>query len=265
MGNTHRNKNDYQESKLYHIKKSTDIRDAIQYNHHKISELLANQAKHFSDLDWVPYQIHKESEILMRIPYDTKSRSKKFWLDYPSIKNQEKTYEYICSRNAQRKTITRLEVIDIHRRLAYKTKIAPGRYRISNGVYLIGTGIAAPDYNRIDSTMDDIVFRLNNNNSGKDFLTRALDFHYEMFATQPFDDYNKRTARMVMNWFLLQNDCEPILFNRRTDYRNYAHALMARAQNDCHTYNRYMLECLVRTQEDIIDILKNHAMSDYQK
>ncbi len=255
-------KQGYKMDKLYQVHKQTDIRQAIKHNHDKICQLLSKNAKRFLDLDWIGYQIHKESEILMRITYEITSRHPKaMWLDYTSIKNQEQTYDYISSREVMNNPISRLEVIDIHRRLATKTKIAPGRYRISNGVYLIGTGIAAPDYNRIDFTMDDIVYRLNNNASDKDFLTRALDFHYEMFATQPFDDYNKRTARMVMNWFLLQNNCEPILFNHKTDYKNYAHALMARAQGDCHTYNRYMLSCLVRTQEDIINILKNHMMN----
>lgn len=252
----------YIKDEQYLVKKAHDIRCIIQQNHETICDLLRKRAKPFLEVDWIRYQLRKEAEILMRIPYASgPNPDKDMWLDYTNIKNQEKTYEYISSRNVVNRKITRLEVIDIHRRLANKTNIAPGRYRISNGVYLMGTGISAPDYNRIDSTMDDIVFRLNNDTSPKDYLTRALDFHYEMFAAQPFDDFNKRTARTVMNWFLLQHKCEPILFNRKSDYKNYAHALIARAQNDCRSYNRYMLECLTRTQEDIIKILKNHAMN----
>ena len=252
----------YNEETLYFAKKSSDIRYIINQNHEKICKLLQMRAKPFLELDWIRYQLRKEAEILIRIPYYNAAKpNKSMWLDYTNIKNQEKTYDHISSRNVTRRPITRFEVIDIHRRLATQPHISPGRYRISNGIYLMGTGISAPDYNRIDSTMDDIVFRLNNAESSKDFLARALDFHYEVFATQPFDDFNKRTARMVMNWFLLQNKCEPILFNRKSDYNNYAAALIARAKDDCRSYNRYMLECLVRTQEDIINILKNHAIT----
>ncbi len=260
MTKSHKNQS-YAEDILYNASKSSNIRYVIQKNHEIICNILNNSAKKFLEIDWVRYQLHKEAEILMRIPYSSGNQEKTLWLDYTNIKNIEKAFDYIRSRTAITKKITHLEVIDMHRRLANKTNIDPGRYRISNGIFLMGTGISAPDYNRINYIMDDIVFNLTNENSSKDYLSRALDFHYEMFATQPFDDFNKRTARMVMNWFLLQNQCEPILFNHKTDYQNYAQALVARAQGDCRTYNRYMLECLVRTQEDIIKILKKHAMN----
>lgn len=250
----------YTEDIVFSTKINNDIRYIIKQNHDKIYNLLRQRAKNFLEMDWARYQLREEAEILMRIQYAT-NPEKPIQIDYTNIKNIEKTFDYIRGKTAANKTITRLEVIDIHRRLANKTKIAPGRYRISNGVILMGTGITPTDYNRIDSTMDDIVFRLTNEDSQQDFLTRALDFHYEMFATQPFDDFNKRTARMVMNWFLLQHKCEPILFNKKSDYRNYAMALVARAHGDCRSYNRYMLECLVRTQHDIIKILTKHAMS----
>lgn len=250
---------DYAEDIIYQKKKNTDIRYVINTNHEKICKLLNNKAKKFLEVDWLRYQLHKEAEILMRIPYATKEE-KSLWIDYTNIKNAEKTFDYIRSSAAMTKRITHLEVIDIHRRLANRTKIAPGRYRISNGVLLMGTDVAAPDYNKINFIMDDLVFRLTDENSNKDYLTRALEFHYEMFVAQPFDDFNKRTARMVMNWFLLQHKCEPILFNHKADYINYAMSLVARAHEDCRTYNRYMLECLVRTQEDIMKILKKHAI-----
>ena len=247
----------YEQDKEYEDKSRTDIRSVIASNHQKIQSLLRKRAKTFSDLHWIRYQLHKESEILMRIPYETKSRpDKSIWLDYTNIKNQEQTYDYIITPKILKREITRFEVIDIHRRLANGTKIIPGRYRISNGVFLMGTSIRPTDYDRIDSTMDDIVFELTNKNSDQDFLTRALEFHFKMYATQAFDDFNKRTARMVMNWYLMQNGCEPILFNKKSDYKNYAAALVARAHNDKHSYKRYMLNCLVRTQEDIISQLK---------
>lgn len=254
-------KSEYAESIIYNIKKNADIRYVISKNHEKICTLLNDKAKKFLEVDWIRYQLHKEAEILMRIPYITKSKEKNLWLDYTNIKNIEKAFDYIRSPSALKTKLTHLEIIDIHRRLANKTKIEPGRYRISNGVFLMGTDISTPDYNRINFIMDDIAFRLTNEESHKDYLTRALDFHYEMFAAQPFDDFNKRTARVVMNWFLLQHQCEPILFNYKTDYKNYALALIARAHGDCRTYNKYMLNCLVRTQENIIKILKKHAIS----
>lgn len=246
---------------LYQENKRSNIRYIIQTNHEKIITLLQRQAKTFLAVDWIRYQLRKEAEYLIRIPYTASKRSnKREWLDYTNIKNQENTYDYINSPEVKNTKIDSLEIIDIHRRLANGTKIIPGRYRVSNGVYLMGTGITAPDYNILDSIVSDIAFDLTNENSNKDFLSRALDFHFMLFATQPFDDFNKRTARMVMNWYLLQNDCEPIVFNRKQDYKNYAMALVARAQGDCRTYNKYMLHCLVRTQEDIIAILTNHAM-----
>ena len=49
---------------------------------------------------------------------------------------------------------------------------------------------------------------------------------------QPFDDFNKRTARLIMNWLLIQGGYRPIVFNQRTDKQKYKDAIAAKAAGD---------------------------------
>ena len=93
------------------------------------------------------------------------------------------------------------------------------------------------------------------NNPTKDILHRAFDAHYELIALQPFDDYNKRTARLVMNWLLVQNGYRPIVFNRPNDKQRYKTAIAQYASGDKKSYYAYMSQCMVRTQQDIIKLL----------
>ena len=69
---------------------------------------------------------------------------------------------------------------------------------------------------------------------------------------QPFDDFNKRTARLIMNWVLLQNGYRPIAFNKRGDKTDYIASLTARANGNKRQYTDYMSKCQLRTQRAIL-------------
>ena len=113
----------------------------------------------------------------------------------------------------------------------------------------------APDYSNIDYELRQIVYNMNH--SKDDVLTRAYNAHYDMIMLQPFDDFNKRTARLIMNWLLLQNGFRPITFNKRSDKAAYIQAIQARASGDKRAYTEYMSKCQLRTQEQILKHLRD--------
>lgn len=84
----------------------------------------------------------------------------------------------------------------------------------------------------------------------------VVSAHYDLIMLQPFDDFNKRTARLIMNWLLIQGGYRPIVFNQRTDKQKYKDAIAAKAAGDTKKYTQYMYSCLLRTQNEIINLLK---------
>lgn len=227
-----------------------DMRGAITKNHNIIRELLARQAKHLGDVKWISGQLMFETKYLM----GTSSS-----LDYTCVKNQKQTYDFIFGKRAQRISITHSEIKDIHERLAKNTGTKyPGQLRQTNTKYINGLDLNIPDYQGLEGLLRNIATYMTHDSTA-DILDRALDVHYELFAAQPFHDMNKRTARTVMNWFLLQNNYEPILFNYQTDTSEYHAALTSVVNNDKKAYKKYMLKCMLRTQQDIIKVLQNNG------
>lgn len=231
-------------------KEAFNIKQAIETKRETITKLLHANAKHLDDISWIKSAFIKETLILNQCPdhavrHETCSES---------IHNINVTWDIIVSRTNITK-FSILDVVDIHCNLAHNTDVIPGKIRTAC-VYNLQTLIpATPSQEVTRQRIDDILYRLN---SGKQsILQRAFDAHYDLIMLQPFTDFNKRTARMLMNWFLINHGYRPIAFNMATDNKDYMNALRARINGDKKTYYSYMYKCMSRTQDLFIERLSN--------
>jgi Fic family protein len=106
----------------------------------------------------------------------------------------------------------------------------------------------------VENRLEDILFKYRSDN--KPAIIRAFDMHYSLIELQAFDDYNKRTARMVMNWALLENGYRPVAFTRKTDKESYPEALVAMKKGETKKYYKYMMNAMLSSQNKIISQLK---------
>lgn len=233
------------------IKHKYNIKKDIEQKRATITELLHTQAKHLDDVAWIKSAFIKETLVLnqcqdQEIRHDTSSES---------IHNIGVTWDMIVSRT----NITNFslsDVFDVHYSLTQNTDVVPCALRTSIVYSLQQVVPADPSPEVTRQKIDDILFRLN---SGKQsILQRAFDVHYELIALQPFRDFNKRTARMIMNWFLINRGYRPIAFNAATDNQDYTAALRMAASGDKKTYYNYMYKCMSRTQNMFIDKLSTY-------
>lgn len=230
--------------------KTNEAKKIIEINKKEISKLLTGNAfKRLNSFNWIRHELTTEAETLFQLP---EHLQKKLYLDYNNIKNLGDAWDYILDN--QNMPIDSLQIKNIHSILCKNTNIQGGAYRLSE-VYSEQLGINAPPYVTVIYHMDDIQYNISSKKNS--ILTTAFNTHYDLIALQPFNDFNKRTARMVMNWLLIQNGYRPILFNKKSDKKNYMATLRARAENDCKEYSNYMYNCMLRTQKSIIKILKD--------
>jgi Fic family protein len=141
--------------------------------------------------------------------------------------------------------------------LCTDTHIDGGRFRKCTKIleiYINGNRMYAPDASQIQKKLNEIIY--NANNPECDILCNAFSIHYDLIALQPFEDFNKRTARLIMNWNLIQNGYSPIVFNAPRDKQNYISAITANANGKHKEYNNYMLSAMARTQDNIIKVFK---------
>lgn len=202
-------------------------------------------------INFMKHESGIEAENL--IPEKLSRTEKKAFMDYTSIENTARAWEFIL--NAPRATrIDTYQIRDLHKMLCNNTEnYMGGLYRLSDSYALRRQ---SPNYAQVLYKMDDIQYKLSDAYpSNIHPVLRAIEVHSDLIAAQPFNDFNKRTARIVMNWFLIQNDYTPIIFDVPADKQNYMDNLRAKLDGDTDTYNEYMLSCMQRTQEGIMTFI----------
>ncbi len=236
------------------MSKAPKLIDRINANRDTINQMMADFSvpKRLQDLGWIPRQLRIEAECLTQFPKGMPKAERDMHLDSINMENLGTAWKYISSH--QKTPIDNIQIRKIHSILAKNTGLPGGAYRRSYA-YIERLQKDAPHHDTIIYKMNDIQYDILE--SGKNPLALAIDIHYHILEIQPFEDFNKRTARMIMNWILVQNGYRPILFNKVSDRENYMAALLAHANGDTKTYSHYMYECMLRTQKQIIQQLKH--------
>lgn len=222
----------------------------IEDNRKIINDLMHYSAKNIDSINMLRYQITSVEPLILFQPQQQSisSAKRKNFVDYTNLKNIGLAYDYILAN--KHTEIDTYQIRQLHSILTKDTEISSG-FRFSMAKVL---GEFAPSAEQIYYHMDQIRYNLSNNKIP--VLKRAFDVHYDIILTQPFEDLNKRLARLIMNWFLIQNGYRPIIFNKKSDAVEYMEALHNRLKGDHRAYTEYMEKCMLRTQKEIISLLK---------
>ncbi|MBU4331568.1 Fic family protein [Patescibacteria group bacterium] len=121
------------------------------------------------------------------------------------IINQKEAWEFTLNQAfSNSKDITETLIKDIHFRVGKDTVVKPGQYR-DGRVKIGGTDYVPPKTKlEIDNLIK--IFLIDFANLEKDIFLKAIIIHFVIALIQPFYDGNKRTARLLMNFILLQNN-----------------------------------------------------------
>ena len=121
------------------------------------------------------------------------------------ILNQKEAWKFTLNSAFQNLKIEMTEnlIKDIHWRAGKDTIINPGQYRTGR-VKISGTNYAPPKTSQEIENLFNIFLNDFKNLKEKIYL-KAIIVHFVIALIQPFFDGNKRTARLLMNFILLQN------------------------------------------------------------
>ncbi len=234
--------------------KTPNFKLQIDQNKKIISAMMSGSGTHkrLNNMNWLRHEIsYTEPRTLFYVP----NRQQMPYLDYNCMKNLGEAYDYVIDNSQQ--LIDATEICKLHSMLCTDTHIQGAIYRHTSKVLEIklnGNRIHAPDASEIPSRINQIIYKLHN--SHESTLNKAFNIHYDLIMLQPFDDFNKRTARLIMNWVLVQGGYRPIVFNHPSDKQNYISAIAQRANGNTKEYTAYMMSCMIRTQKQIISLLK---------
>ena len=173
-------------------------------------------------------------------------------MDFTNVYNMSTAWDYVLKNLHNQISIYEIRQINSIISENNDEMVIGGTFRHSMAMVL---GSFAPNPEKIYNLLDDAIYRLTSGNN--QILTKAFNIHYDIITIQPFSDFNKRTARIIMNWYLLQNNYTPVLFNHKDDKTDYINTLKARLNGDKKAYTTYMCDQMKKTQHAIIKMLQN--------
>ena len=160
----------------------------------------------------------------------------------------ERALEYVL-RNLH-EPIDAYHLRNVHEQICHGTNVVGGTIRQSE-VWLPELNVTPPPPDSIYYRLEDVLYRISDTNVPT--VQRALQAHYDLLELQPYTDFNKRTARMVMNWILLKDEYSPIVFNKPTDRNLYVDAIANKSTKGY--YEGFFRHVLLRSQEDLMRYL----------
>lgn len=159
-----------------------------------------------------------DTEILLKEGHKAKGKTEE---EAKMILNHKQAIDYIFSAQKSFKKITLHQIENIHQLLTQGLGVKKGLR--SRPVGIIGTAYKPPDnQHMVRESMERMVKTLNKK---IDVFTKAMLAILLISYIQPFEDGNKRTARLLGNGILLANSACPLSY-RSLDEAEYKKALI---------------------------------------
>lgn len=144
-------------------------------------------------------------------------------------------------------------------------KISAGKYKTTTNHVETATGeifyFATPE--ETPAKMFDLLnwYNQKTKDKGVNPILVAAEFHYRFIRIHPFDDGNGRTARILMNFILMQFGFPPVII-KTEDKANYFAALQMADAGNIETFVNYIAKNLVRSLEIMIAGTKGESIEE---
>ncbi len=228
------------------------IKQQIEENRHCLTNLINNNTNVFYKdifIKFILRHLSSENAILCNDPNKNITDNKHFNEYFNQCTDNVKDAWNFVYQNINQ-PIDFYTVIKLHSILINNTEVNPGLRRYD--VRVLDKNSPAPE--RVMYLLNDILFKLKNEQLPP--MTRAFNLHFDMIKTQPFEDCNKRLARLLMNWFLIKHGYTPILFNKKNDNQDYIQILRDMDTNNAtKIYSQYMYAKELDTQKQLLHTL----------
>ncbi|XP_076029988.1 FIC domain protein adenylyltransferase [Oratosquilla oratoria] len=159
------------------------------------------------------------------------------------------------------------DILEIHRRvLGHIDPIGAGYLRTTQ-VYV--SNHVPPSPTRLQILMEDFVAWLNSEDAQKLHPIKYASLaHYKLVFIHPFVDGNGRTARLLMNFLLMQAGYPPVIIRKQDRMQYYEHLQTANL-GDTRPFVRFIADCTEKTLDvylwatkDLVPEIEEHTHDD---
>jgi excisionase family DNA binding protein len=169
--------------------------------------------------------------------------------------NHQKAFELLESFIKGKTPITEQTILDIHRVIlsGIDDKYA-GRYRDIN-VRILGAVKTPPRLEKVPQRMREYMTYLNQNPDHLNVIEKAGAAHYRLVEIHPFSDGNGRTARLLMNLYLMRHGY-PVTMVLKVDRKRYYDRLKKADQGNIKPFMDFIGRNVERSLDMYLDAFK---------
>ena len=139
--------------------------------------------------------------------------------DHIEAKNDADAFNLMINLVKDEKPISQKVIQQLNKIVTEGLLEDAGKYRIAN-VRIAGSATTPPSYVKIVSLMDGYTKDITN--LELEPIKKAAFIHHEFVFTHPFADGNGRVARLLTNFFLMQNGYPPIILKQEDRGKYYS-------------------------------------------
>ncbi|MFA6530613.1 MAG: Fic family protein [Candidatus Micrarchaeia archaeon] len=179
--------------------------------------------------------------------------------EHLEVTNHSKAIDFVESLVAKPE-ITENDVLNIHALILDRINPQNAGFYRSGGVRISGTDYAPPKAAKVPELMNE-VYRLLNAKSGEAIETAAI-IHQKFVDIHPFIDGNGRTARLLLNLYLMRNGYPPIIL-QQSERKKYVRSIMeGQLGNNYAQFANFVAKAVERSLDIYLDVL-GHGQNEY--
>ncbi|MFH1280004.1 MAG: Fic family protein [Candidatus Beckwithbacteria bacterium] len=179
--------------------------------------------------------------------------------EHLEITNHAQALDYIYTLAKKNYLLKQKDILNIHQIILSKIDDQnAGRYR-SISVRIAGSRVIMPNPAKVSQLMTKFV---NQTNSVKKVHPAkfAADVHYQLVSIHPFSDGNGRTARLLMNLFLIKAGYPPIIIKLRDRHAYLKSLETAQLGGSLTSYYKLIYKSLINS----LDIYLSALVPNFQ-
>jgi Fic family protein len=154
------------------------------------------------------------------------------------------------AQEKKRQHIQEADILAIHKIILQKINDEwAGRFR-AVPVRVVGSLVPCPNYVKVPALIDELLTFIHSSNEHS--ATIASYAHLQLAAIHPFVDGNGRTARLLMNLLLLQEDY-PLIIVDEKERTAYISAIQKALQGEADNYYHFMYTTIEKSLDRYLE------------
>lgn len=176
--------------------------------------------------------------------------------EHLEVTNHSKAIDFVESL-VNKPRIEEIDVLNLHAMILDRIDPENAGFYRRGAVRISGTSYTPPNPVKVPALMQE-VYALMNTKGGEPIETAAR-IHQRFVDIHPFIDGNGRTARLLLNLYLMRNGYPPVIILRAERLKYIRTIMQSRAEDDVSPFANFVAKAVERSLDIYLDSLGTSA------